>query len=891
MASSHVRQTVTAGNADMLSHKVEPMKRPGFGRAGRKVVVQTNFFKIKAPNLTEIYQYCVFIDAERYPDNKSPRGGNGYNRHGGSGNSKEWADIAPSAFIGYNRAIMAAWCKSHIPKYPVAYDGRKTMYSPCELPREIENIEPGGVRFAMEADSDGPAHANSRQNSIETIYVRVRQVAVLNARDIFQNGNTSNTLESNSALAGIDTLLGTGPLKTHVQVGRSFYHSSGASSLGDGADAWRGFYQSARLSMNGLLINMDESRTPFWSCGNKPLRDLVTELRCNIYSGDRRENKRAAKAMFGLKVRATHTRITYRVHGFSEKSAQEETFFDAEANKTVSVADYLKHKYGVTLKNPHDPCVITNPKKKTMMPLELMVIQTGQRLSKPMTPDQTTNMIRVAATKPHARAQGAVAAMQRVKHNEDPTCKAFGITIDQQLMKINARILPTPTMTYNNGKREAPRYGAWNNQHRQQLMSPSHAFTWCVLNLTRKSEGEIRGFVGNLVKAAQGNGIRMTEKIAVFKGEERNVEDKMRQIANTYKDPKYHVNRFPLQLILIVKFKQDTECYNAIKRVGDLELGIATQVMLAKHLQPRQGTYYGNLLLKINAKLGGTNSVPMPVAGVANVPFGNRPHMILGADVTHPAGGGNRPSVAALVGSRDKLNSQFTGSLRNMPPRQELMTEMADMFGEVYSRYAEKWPWGPNVKPESIIMFRDGVSEGQFEQVLDSELAGLRRACHTIDPRWNPKITFIIVTKRHHARFFPAPKDAERSGNIPPGTVIDTDITSSQFYDFYLNSHAGIQGTSRPSKYTVLIDENNINVDALQAYVFRMAHGYARCNRSVSIVQSAYYAHLLAFRGRAYLNEEGSDTASTNTSSYGDQVAIPTTVPLHDKLSKRLYFI
>ena len=33
-----------------------------------------------------------------------------------------------------------------------------------------------------------------------------------------------------------------------------------------------------------------------------------------------------------------------------------------------------------------------------------------------------------------------------------------------------------------------------------------------------------------------------------------------------------------------------------------------------------------------------------------------------------------------------------------------------------------------------------------------------------------------------------------RSGNVPAGTVVDREITNPIHFDFYLNSHAGIQG-------------------------------------------------------------------------------------------------
>jgi len=52
---------------------------------------------------------------------------------------------------------------------------------------------------------------------------------------------------------------------------------------------------------------------------------------------------------------------------------------------------------------------------------------------------------------------------------------------------------------------------------------------------------------------------------------------------------------------------------------------------------------------------------------------------------------------------------------------------------------------------------------------------------------YQPLITFIISQKRHHTRLFVQnPRDGDRSGNVPAGTVVDTGITSTQDFDFYL---------------------------------------------------------------------------------------------------------
>ncbi len=73
---------------------------------------------------------------------------------------------------------------------------------------------------------------------------------------------------------------------------------------------------------------------------------------------------------------------------------------------------------------------------------------------------------------------------------------------------------------------------------------------------------------------------------------------------------------------------------------------------------------------------------------------------------------------------------------------------------------------------------------------------------------FNPKITLIVVGKDHKVVFFPSADNGDRSGNCPAGTVVDTTVVSPVEFDYYLCSHAGLLGTSKPAHYNVLLDEN-----------------------------------------------------------------------------------
>lgn len=68
-----------------------------------------------------------------------------------------------------------------------------------------------------------------------------------------------------------------------------------------------------------------------------------------------------------------------------------------------------------------------------------------------------------------------------------------------------------------------------------------------------------------------------------------------------------------------------------------------------------------------------------------------------------------------------------------------------------------------------------------------------------------------------------------------------------------------LQGTSRPSHYYVLWDDNRFTADELQILTYQLCHTYVRCTRSVSIPAPAYYARLVAFRARYHLVDKEHD--------------------------------
>lgn len=56
--------------------------------------------------------------------------------------------------------------------------------------------------------------------------------------------------------------------------------------------------------------------------------------------------------------------------------------------------------------------------------------------------------------------------------------------------------------------------------------------------------------------------------------------------------------------------------------------------------------------------------------------------------------------------------------------------------------------------PDKIIIFRDGVGDGQLKFVEEYEIPQLEEACKQSDPNYCAKLTFVIVQKRINTRIF-----------------------------------------------------------------------------------------------------------------------------------------
>ncbi|KAL1874884.1 hypothetical protein Daus18300_003425 [Diaporthe australafricana] len=334
-----------------------------------------------------------------------------------------------------------------------------------------------------------------------------------------------------------------------------------------------------------------------------------------------------------------------------------------------------------------------------------------------------------------------------------------------------------------------------------------------------------------------------------------------------------------LNLLYVILPVKHTALYNRVKHICDVKLGVRNICSVGNKLVESNGRpqYFGNVGLKFNLKGGVDNQMVEP----SHLHFFSQgTTMAVGIDVTHPdPNSSNRaPSIVAMVASTNKKMGQFPATTSVQARRQEKADNLTPMLKWHLSLWKTE---GKNAQfPENILIFRDGVSEGQYQMVRDEELPQIRRACEQVYDsagQKRPRITIVVVTKRHHTRFMPTSADkADSNGNRPAGTVTDRGITETRQWDFWLLAHSAIQGQARPAHYFVVHDEifrgaplsqGYTCADTLEDVTQSLHYIFGRCTRSVSYCTPAYYADLACDRARRYLSSLFDPSAHSDSAS------------------------
>lgn len=145
--------------------------------------------------------------------------------------------------------------------------------------------------------------------------------------------------------------------------------------------------------------------------------------------------------------------------------------------------------------------------------------------------------------------------------------------------------------------------------------------------------------------------------------------------------------------------------------------------------------------------------------------------MTFGYDVCHDPKNKSL-SWGALVATMDlkKANNQFFSAVNRHKNGEELSNDLKINITRALRQFMDI----NGCLPERILLFRDGVGDGQIAYVKEHEVASIESTIKSIYEQHNitnVKFMYVVVTKRVNTRIF------FNRRNPDPGTCVDDVIT------------------------------------------------------------------------------------------------------------------
>ncbi|KAL5239075.1 hypothetical protein ACI65C_006486 [Semiaphis heraclei] len=635
-----------------------------------------------------------------------------------------------------------------------------------------------------------------------------------------------------------------------TMIGRQFYDPDAKIDMAKHKlQLWPGYETTIGRYEDNILLCTEIS--------TKVMRQETVLDFLNQCANDRNRNQdwmiNFKSGVVGTTVMTKYNNETYRIDDIDENSNPTSKFRKKDGSEMTYI-QYYKEKWNLTIRTAKQPMLISKNKRSvrkfgeedTLVYLvPELCIMTGITVAMRNNFTLMKDMALYTNVNPKERMDRLTNFANRLLKTPDSVgeLKRWNLTLSNKLVELTARTLqPEPIQSRSkgyNGGEEAD----WTKNLRALPMFTSAMVKHWVILAPKDFCREVEAFAQTLGKAAQGMTFILPKPAIVPMNDGK---------SNTYLIHLERViNESNPALILCVIPSARGDIYSLIKRKLCIDRAVPSQVVLLKNVQKNNLSICTKIAIQINCKLGGAPwlvTIPKKVivfeyfSSSTVFTYNNifQGMMIVGFDVCHDSQRKNI-SFGALVSTMDDSHTSYFSCVEPHENGEELSVHFATGITKALAKYRSK----NGALPTSIVVYRDGVGEGQISHVHKTEVRLLQTACEQVYGPNSVPFAFVIVTKRISARFFaPTNRGLE---NPRPGTIIDTVVTDPTKYDFFLVSQHVKQSTVTPTHYQVIEDTLRLPPDIMQRLTFKLTHMYYNWSGTVRVPAPCQLAHKLAF--------------------------------------------
>uniref|UniRef100_A0A2K5N8G7 Piwi-like protein 2 n=1 Tax=Cercocebus atys TaxID=9531 RepID=A0A2K5N8G7_CERAT len=572
-------------------------------------------------------------------------------------------------------------------------------------------------------------------------------------------------------------------------VGRNFYDPTSAMVLQQHRlQIWPGYAASIRRTDGGLFLLADVS--------HKVIRnDSVLDVMHAIYQQNKEHfQDECTKLLVGNIVITRYNNRTYRIDDVDWNKTPKDSFTMSDG-KEITFLEYYSKNYGITIKEEDQPLLIHRPSERQnnhgmLLKGEILLLpelsfMTGipEKMKKDFRAmKDLAQQINLSPKQHHSALE---CLLQRIAKNEAATNELmrWGLRLQKDVHKIEGRVLPMERINLKNTSFITSQELNWVKEVTRDpsiLTIPMHFW---ALFYPKRAMDQARELVNMLEKIAGPIGMHMSPPAWVELKDDR-IETYVRTIQSMLGA------EGKIQMVVCIIMGTRDDLYGAIKKLCCVQSPVPSQVVNVRTIgQPtRLRSVAQKILLQINCKLGGELwGVDIPLKQL----------MVIGMDVYHDPSRGMR-SVVGFVASINLTLTKWYSRVVFQMPHQEIVDSLKlCLVGSLKKFYEVN-----HCLPEKIVVYRDGVSDGQLKTVANYEIPQLQK-CFEAFENYQPKMVVFVVQKKISTNLYLA---APQHFVTPtPGTVVDHTITSCEWLTFKLcHMYWNWPGTIRvpaPCKY------------------------------------------------------------------------------------------
>ncbi|MCJ8735396.1 hypothetical protein PDJAM_G00246210 [Pangasius djambal] len=612
------------------------------------------------------------------------------------------------------------------------------------------------------------------------------------------------------------------------QIGRHYYNPDDPLNIPQHRlTIWPGFVTNILQYESSIMLCLDVSHKVLRS---ETVLDFMASLR---QCGDQRFIELCTKELVGVIVLTKYNNKTYRIDDIAWDHTPNNTFKKGDTD--ISFKEYYKKQYGLQITDgnqvllvshvrrmgpsgapPPGPallipefCYLTGLTDKMRNDFNIMKdLSTHTRL----TPEQRENRLKrfISNMNKNASAQAALST--------------WGLSFENKLLNVTGRVLPAERILQGVRAYEYNPWAAdWSKEMRGLPLISSMPLENWLMFYTRRNADVAHSLLQTLNKVTGPMGIRM-QRAGMIEYDDRQ-EALLRALQQNVGQ---HV-----QMVVVILPTNRKDKYDCVKKYLCVDCPTPSQCVVARTLSRPQAlmTIATKIALQINCKMGGELwSVEIPLKHL----------MIVGIDCYHDTATGKR-SIGALVASLNQGMSRWFSKCVLQSRGQEIIDGLKVALQAALKAYFKY----NKCLPSRIIVYRDGVGDGMLQSVVNYEVPQIMQSIRAMGEDYAPKLSVVVVKKRIASRFF-ALLDV-KLGNPPPGTVIDTEVTRPEWYDFFIVSQAVRLGSVAPTHYNVVYDSSGLKPDHMQRLTYKLCHMYYNWQGIVRVPAPCQYAHKLAF--------------------------------------------